>query len=244
MDDNFENGSVPHPVTLAESLAIMTRRPRRLVMSQTPGTLGEEALAVEYVDGTDPALHTEMSIMEDRLISDSEQFTPDTGEFTAEMAQAILNSGASQPLPTETGSFPMPVTPDAAHVSEGDGYDAMGTSYQGNPDASEDSRPAPSYSQEYLEPTPRPALDEMPDMLAGFDPSKYLAGASAAAPAVAAQEATHEPNYGDRQDEIPAGVSDSSAYDDIEQGAGTGGQKDSREAMQMLRELSVLRETY
>ena len=242
MDDHVDNGGETRQATLAESLAIMTRRPRGPLASHIPSATHEMAPLPTRTDATDPALHTEMSIMEDKLLSDTEQYTPASGEFTAEMAQAILNSEAASPA--ETAAFPMPSSPDGATDGHNADNKSLTGAYPSAADESETAGSSLSYNQDYAERAPAPALQEMPDMLAGFDPSKYLAGAPGAAPTAPAQEASHEANSTENQEGSAPGAVDSSTYDDVEHGTGVGGQKDSREAMQMLRELSVLRESY
>lgn len=213
------------PVDLTASLAVLARRPAgRVLLPYADGSMPLEA-AEAVAAATTPEVA-------DVIPASDELGTP---AFTAEMAQAIL---AGQPIPDSAAQGAMVAEgSDAPYTPEVSTAEQANTQQFVSPDASPQEF-STTAAEDFAAP-PEPAVDS--GLLAGFDPAKYLGGGSslpaAAPPLVHPQEAKTPENTGEI---APGGVAPS-AYADIEPGGGVAGPKDSREAMQMLRELSVLK---
>jgi len=250
---------------LADSLAAMTHKPppgsifllpnadgtypegyeTSLQATQTAtaaATVGEtNAGGLDNVGSIDVETHTGVEADSATAMTQAPDVVPPSPElgipaFTAEMAQAIV-TGQEPPAKPPT---PIP-TADVSDVSTTAPENKNETSNHGQ-NTTQDASPAteyPSSSPQNISPStpPAPASDE-PDLLAGFDPSKYLSGGSAMP---SPPPPSNTPKSLENTTETAPNASEETAYGDIQEGAGQGGQKDHREAMQMLRELSVLK---
>lgn len=221
--------------SLAASLAIMTLRPG------VPVTL-------PAVDGTYPEPPQAAWIQETGVEASMVAPDPvvdvvaDVPEFTPEMAQAFLEA---PPIPAAETDSPDTMAPRDAEVSMPvDPVPEVPAPSAADPVFASES-PLSADASDANQPDHQEVAEDAPaiDPLAGFDPSKYL-GLGAGVPQTtlspppppAPEEHPEEP-----QPEAVPTASITSIYGDIQPGSGSVGAKNSREAMQMLRELAVLR---
>lgn len=206
------------------------------VMAAAAG--GAEAAAAGSWAGTAETTETNVggTTAPDYIPPSEELGTP---AFTAEMAQAILTG--QQPAAPPPTLIPTAETTDAPNYTQIQENDAANYGQMTVADASMPVETQTSPQQNFPQHTEPEPVNNEPDLLVGFDPSKYLAGASASPPPLPPPASHASAKTVENTGETASTAPLDSAYGDIEEGAGTGGQKDSREAMQMLRELSILK---
>jgi hypothetical protein len=231
---------------LAASLAVMTLRPHvSITLPGVDGTYPEVTVDSIWVQESAVALDT---------VPTAPQFEGEpVTDFTTEMARAFLEAPVMETA-VGTVAEAVPAEPDLEYATQYTEYEQVTPEPEVAPVVvmnvdldeqyvySEPLSAVASASSSYeVEKNTEPA--EYVDPLAGFDPSKYIGLGAGVPQATMSAPPAPEPqeHEEDRQEQAPT-TAIKSLYEDIQPGSAGGGAKNSREAMQMLRELAVLKE--